>query len=173
MSKYEENIIKLSQYKKDALSTAFYPNFGENLPYPIIAVFEESGELLEKLDEGANPKDIAKELGDILWYSAMIFHELNEDFVFSIKKEYMTTDKLMVHNCRIAGIVKKSQRDDNGVLNDEKRKLLKEHLNYVLTFVYNVANQIGFTIEDVCDMNIKKIEDRQKRGKLSGSGDDR
>lgn len=173
MSKYEENIIKLSEYKKDALATAFYPNFGNNILYPIIAVFEESGELLEKLDEGAKPKDIAKELGDVLWYSAMVFHEINEDFEFTIQKEYMTTDKLMMHNSRIAGIIKKSQRDDNGELNGEKRQLLMMHLNYILTFVYNVATQIGFTIEDVCDMNIRKIEDRINRGQLSGSGDDR
>lgn len=173
MSKYEENIIKLSTYKKDALSTAFYPNIGSNILYPIIAVFEESGELIEKLDESAKPKDIAKELGDILWYCAMVFHELDEDFVFKIQKEYMTTDKLMMHNSRIAGIIKKSQRDENGKLENDKRENLKFHLNFVLTFVYNVANQIGFTIEDVCDMNIKKINDRIERGTLSGSGDNR
>lgn len=173
MSKYEENIIKLSEYKKDALSTAFYPNIGENILYPIIAVFEESGELIEKLEESAPPKDIAKELGDILWYCAMIFHELDEDFVFKIEKGYLTTDKLMTHNCRIAGIIKKSQRDENGVLVDNKRAELKGHLNFVLTFVCNVANQIGFSLEEICDMNIRKIEDRVKRGTLSGSGDNR
>lgn len=173
MSKYEEQIIKLSEYKKAALSTAFYPNIGSNILYPIIAVFEESGELIEKLEESADAKDIAKELGDILWYCAMIFHELNEDFVFKIEKSYLTTNKLMTHNSRIAGIIKKSQRDENGILKGEKRLELKMHLNFVLTFVYNTSNQIGYTIEEVCDMNISKIEDRIERGTLAGSGDDR
>lgn len=173
MSKYEENIIKLSEYKKSALENAFYPNLGNNILYPVIAVFEESGELIEKLEESAPAKDIAKELGDILWYCAMIFHELDEDFVFKIERGYLTTDKLMTHNCRIAGIIKKSQRDENGILIDDKRRELKSHLNFVLTFVYNVASQIGYTIEDICDMNIEKIKDRVARGTLSGSGDNR
>ena len=171
--KKTKKTITLTQYKKDALSTAFYPSIGDNILYPLVALFEESGELVEKLLEGADHKEIAKEAGDVLWYSAMIFHELKEDFQFTIEDKYLTTDKLLLHNCRIAGIIKKSQRDEGGELVGDKRELLKTHLNFVLTFVLNVCLQIGYTLESVCEMNIDKIADRIKRGQLSGSGDNR
>lgn len=181
---YEETIIKLTSYQKEALRTAFYPNFGNNILYPIVALFEEVGELCEKLeivkyedlDQKATKErhlEIIKELGDILWYSAMVYHELGEEFSFKLEKTFMTPFKLFLKTSKIAGIIKKSQRDNNGELTDEKRKELLELLDFVLSFVHNVAYQIDFNIREVCSMNIEKIDDRIKRGTLSGEGDNR
>ncbi len=173
MQLYQETTMNLTTYKKAALSTAYYPGFGENILYPIIAVFEECGELVEKLEERAPHAEVAKECGDILWYCAMVFHELQEDFVFKVEKTYMTPLMLMTKLSRAAGIIKKSQRDNDGVLTEQKKEELLSYMDFVLSFVHNVGSQIDYTIEEICDMNIKKIESRKSRGQLSGEGDNR
>lgn len=173
MLQYQETKIDLGSYKKAALATAFYPRFGDNILYPIIAVFEECGELVEKLEIASPHTEIAKELGDVLWYCAMVYHELDEDFIFTVEKTYMTPLKLMIELSKAAGIIKKSQRDQDGVLTEDKKKELLVYMDFVLSFVHNVGNQIDFTIQEICDMNIKKIESRQARGQLSGQGDNR
>ncbi len=173
MKKYEKTQINLMAYQKDALETAFYPRIGSNISYPIIAVFEECGELTEKLHEIAPNKEIAKELGDVLWYCAMVFHELGRDFKFELEKCYMTPMMLHHKTCRVAGLIKKSERDNNGVLSQEKKEELLEYFNFILSFVYNIGLQIDFTLAEICDMNIKKIASRIERGQLAGSGDNR
>ncbi|MBM26143.1 MAG: hypothetical protein CL760_10770 [Chloroflexi bacterium] len=173
MQKYQETKINLNPYKKAALETAFYPRFGENILYPVIAIVEECGELMEKLEDGSPHEAIAKELGDILWYSAMVYHELDEDFSFRLEKTYMIPSKLIIYLSKISGIIKKSQRDQNGEISEEKKKELLNHMDLLLSFVHNVGSQIDYTIEEVCDMNIRKIESRKERGMLAGSGDDR
>lgn len=173
LSKYHETTVNLSNYQKEALRTAFYPNFGNNISYPIIALFEECGELVEKLDDQADHKEIVKELGDVLWYSAMVYYELEEDFSFKLEKTYMTPIMLMKKAARIAGIIKKSQRDQEGELTKEKRKELLSYLDFILSFIHNIAFQVDYSIQEVCDLNIKKIDDRLARDKLSGEGDNR
>ena len=79
--------MNLQEYQEFALSTAIYPDKGENLTYPILGLCGEAGEVAEKLKkiirdkEGVvSPSDIdeiEKELGDVMWYIAAICHELD------------------------------------------------------------------------------------------------
>jgi NTP pyrophosphatase (non-canonical NTP hydrolase) len=46
-------------------------------------------------------------------------------------------------------------------------------LGDVLWYVANLADDLGFTMSDIADLNLRKLEDRARRDVLRGSGDDR
>jgi len=54
----------------------------------------------------------------------------------------------------------------------DKPLALKE-LGDVLWYLTASANELGYTLTDVAEVNIVKLLDRQERGKLQGSGDER
>ena len=171
--KYFKTKIDLDSYKEAALKTAFYPNFGNNILYPTVAIIEECGELIEKIEEKASHLAIVKELGDVLWYCAMVFHEIKKPFVFDLEKSFMTPSMLYQAGSKLSGVIKKTERDHNGVFTKEKERELTEHINFILSFVYNVTTSIDYTIEEICKINIDKINERVKNGTIQGSGDNR
>jgi len=75
----------LNEYQQKAKSTAVYPK-EMGLVYTTLGLSGESGEVAEKVkklirDHGGVLDDeyrakIAKELGDVLWYVAMVAHEI-------------------------------------------------------------------------------------------------
>lgn len=73
----------------------------------------------------------------------------------------------------LANKYKKVLRDDNGVLSEEKREALVMELSDVLWYCAALANDLGVDLNTVCELNIKKLLDRQQRGVISGSGDNR
>ncbi len=73
----------------------------------------------------------------------------------------------------VAEKVKKLFRDKGGVLDDERRMELAHELGDVLWYVSACANELGFTLEQIADMNIEKLESRKARGTIHGDGDAR
>ena len=73
----------------------------------------------------------------------------------------------------VADKIKKVYRDDNGVFNQEKRDAIVKELGDVLWYVTRLGATLGFSLEQIAAMNIEKLSDRSKRGKIGGSGDDR
>ena len=73
----------------------------------------------------------------------------------------------------VAGKVKKIIRDHDSVLTRELRDDLASEVGDVLWYVAVLAGHLGFDLSDVADLNIRKLQDRQARGVLGGSGDDR
>lgn len=69
----------------------------------------------------------------------------------------------------VAEKIKKLIRDSNRFANEE----ILHELGDVLFYTAALANLYGRGLQDVMQMNIKKLDDRQKRGKLKGSGDNR
>jgi NTP pyrophosphatase (non-canonical NTP hydrolase) len=81
--------MTLDEYQQGALATAAYPESVRVL-YPALKLAGEAGEVAEKLgklmrDEGLRPGDplssrqreaLGKELGDVLWYVAVLAHDL-------------------------------------------------------------------------------------------------
>jgi NTP pyrophosphatase (non-canonical NTP hydrolase) len=73
----------------------------------------------------------------------------------------------------VADKVKKVIRDNNqDFTNDRKREIAKE-IGDVLWYCATLSHDLGFSLEEVAQMNIDKLASRQRRGKLSGSGDNR
>ncbi|MDO8600662.1 MAG: nucleoside triphosphate pyrophosphohydrolase family protein [bacterium] len=78
--------MDFDHYQTHSRKTAKYPDLGANFIYPTLGLVGEAGEVAEKIkkvirDHGGvidevKKAEIAKELGDVLWYVAQIATEL-------------------------------------------------------------------------------------------------
>ena len=73
----------------------------------------------------------------------------------------------------VAGKVKKVMRDNEGVYTDEKKKELAKETGDCLWYCAALANDLGYTLEEICQMNIDKLNSRKERDVIAGSGDER
>jgi NTP pyrophosphatase (non-canonical NTP hydrolase) len=73
----------------------------------------------------------------------------------------------------VAEHAKKAIRDDAGQVTDERRAAIAKELGDVLWYVSQLATELGLELEQIADTNLQKLLSRQRRGVLSGSGDDR
>jgi len=73
----------------------------------------------------------------------------------------------------VAEKIKKIIRDGNGVVTDEQRRELEKELGDVLWYIANLGVELGLEMDDIASKNIAKLESRQERGVLHGSGDNR
>ena len=73
----------------------------------------------------------------------------------------------------VAEHAKKAIRDDGGEVSDERRAAIAKELGDVLWYVAQLASELGLELEDIARENLEKLFSRQRRGVLSGSGDDR
>lgn len=88
--------MNLDEYQERAGETAIYPN---GLNYPILGLAGEAGELCNKYkkilrDKGGEADindmvELAKELGDVLWYVAQIATELDTDLEIVARRNLM------------------------------------------------------------------------------------
>jgi len=73
----------------------------------------------------------------------------------------------------IAEKIKKLVRDHNANLNKLDKEDIAKELGDVLWYTATLADYLGFTLDDIAEQNVKKLADRDKRGVLRGSGDNR
>ena len=73
----------------------------------------------------------------------------------------------------VADKVKKVLRDSNGVFGRKEKLELKLELGDVLWYIAQLSTELGFDLNDVALDNLNKLSSRSKRGKISGSGDNR
>lgn len=69
--------------------------------------------------------------------------------------------------------IKKIYRDKSGVFKVEDRREIAKELGDVLWYVTRLGATLGFSIEEIAQMNIDKLEDRAKRDAIKGEGDNR
>lgn len=69
--------------------------------------------------------------------------------------------------------IKKIIRDDNQEITDEKRQELKKELGDVFWYLAAIATELNIELEEVINLNIKKLNSRKQRNQLHGSGDNR
>lgn len=78
------------EYQLKAKETAAYPEKGNNFVYAALGLAGETGEVVDKIkkiwrdkNKEVNAEDrteIAKEIGDVLWYLSQLAEELGIDF---------------------------------------------------------------------------------------------
>jgi NTP pyrophosphatase (non-canonical NTP hydrolase) len=73
----------------------------------------------------------------------------------------------------VAEHAKKAIRDDAGEVSDERRAAMAKELGDVLWYVAQLASELGLDLDEVAQGNLDKLLSRQRRGVLSGSGDER
>jgi NTP pyrophosphatase (non-canonical NTP hydrolase) len=73
----------------------------------------------------------------------------------------------------VAEHAKKAIRDDAGVVTEERRQAMAKELGDVLWYVSQLASELGLELDEIARANVEKLLSRQRRGVLSGSGDER
>ena len=73
----------------------------------------------------------------------------------------------------VADKLKKTIRDDNGLLTEDKKREVGKELGDVLWYVAQVASEMGLSLDDIAQGNLEKLFSRKERGVLGGSGDNR
>lgn len=103
--------MDFTEYQQKSRKTAVYPEADNNLVYPTLGLVSEAGEVADKLkkhmrDDGVHTPaelsaeqktELAKELGDVLWYVAQVATELGSDLGsiadMNIEKLYSRMDR--------------------------------------------------------------------------------
>lgn len=193
--------MDFDEYQRMALTTAMYPDQGNNLTYPALGLAGESGEICEKArDKPATAGEraaLAKELGDVLWYVAMVADELGVQLskiarwrvgidafqkAIVVAGDWSQEDNhdLADRGLGLAGAagnvcdrIKKMFRDDGGTLTDTRRMAIVAGLGQVLRCVSLMVTNLDESLERVAEMNIKKLASRNRRGTITGDGDNR
>jgi NTP pyrophosphatase (non-canonical NTP hydrolase) len=73
----------------------------------------------------------------------------------------------------VAEHAKKAIRDDGGSVAEERRSAMSKELGDVLWYVAQIATELGLDLDEIAIQNLEKLFSRQRRGVLSGSGDER
>lgn len=110
-------------------------------------------------------------------YEEGVWGFLSSPLSLDSKAEYLS----MVYPCgKLCGEagelneqVMKALRDDNGILTVERRNAIRKELGDVLWYVAQIAQQLGLPLSEIAAENLEKLQDRQNRGVLGGSGDNR
>lgn len=189
--------MNYNEFQQQAKLTAIYPK-ERALEYTVLGLQSEVGELAgaylkAKSEWFAQDWDnVIKELGDLFWYIAAILTELDismEETFGDLAAEVntrtersrgFTVVRITEHAGEVAGAVKKFFRDET-IVGDTldafygtpyEQKLLG-HLRALITQGENLAAILDTDISTVLTLNANKLKDRQDRGVLAGSGDNR
>lgn len=164
--------MTFEEYQKAAVS--FRTDTANNEEYLTLGLIAEVGEAAGKLakrrrDGVFDEKAFIKELGDILW------------FVSNLAEYY---DKY--HDTDLSAELKSSfNRDAFPVLFGKAYQMIRV-ANYAVELVKggvrfaelvdeicDLAGRFGYTLEQVAEINLTKLRDRQARGVIKGDGDER
>jgi len=69
--------------------------------------------------------------------------------------------------------VKKILRDAGGTITNETRDAISKEIGDTLWYVARLADELGYSLGDIAQANLDKLNSRANRGVIGGSGDDR
>lgn len=81
--------------------------------------------------------------------------------------------KLNGESGEVAEEIGKSLRDDGGLISEKRRDKLIKELGDVLWYWSMLCMELGVVPSVVAGMNLQKLQDRQAKGTIQGSGSDR
>lgn len=73
----------------------------------------------------------------------------------------------------LANKYKKVLRDDKGTLTSERRLELISELGDVMWYCAALARDLNIGLDEVAEINLKKLQQRKQNGTIVGSGDNR
>lgn len=73
----------------------------------------------------------------------------------------------------VAEKVKKTYRDNNGIWDKERKLSAASEVGDCLWYIAVISNDLGFTLQEIAEMNYEKLQSRKKRNKIHGDGDNR
>lgn len=68
---------------------------------------------------------------------------------------------------------KKILRDHDGIVSQEMKKAIMKELADVLWYIWATADDMGYTLENVMEVGVKKVKERQETNTVHGNGDNR
>ena len=168
------------QYTIERRKTAFYPR-KVALFYVLLKLVGEIAEvsaIAERAD--CNQAAVLGELGDVCWYIAAVQYELGISDLYLLSTNVNNTlgyademFSLYENAASIQQMVAKAYRDAGGKLTPWQKNSTSIPLIQMLANVNWLAIRAGGTLEGVLAANIAKLADRQARGVIGGSGDNR
>lgn len=73
----------------------------------------------------------------------------------------------------VAGKLKKVWRDEEGKIGKTAEDALVGELGDVLWYLSAAASELGYSLDEVAERNIAKLNSRKERGVIGGSADNR
>jgi NTP pyrophosphatase (non-canonical NTP hydrolase) len=101
------------------------------------------------------------------------------DYQIEAAKTAIYTDRnypalgLAEESGELLGIIAKAVRDNRGQLTVTDIARLQKEAGDVLWMLAMVCMEYGLNLQEVAELNVFKLRDRQSRGVLGGRGDDR
>ncbi|MEA2037038.1 MAG: hypothetical protein U9O94_05990 [Nanoarchaeota archaeon] len=141
-----------------------------------LGLIEEVGEVAGKhkkflrgdYDKEEYDRLVLGELGDVLFYLTMNCYENNINI-----KEFALPNRVIKSNT--FEYIKQLNKNVSKLLkipNDEETLIL-HYVVVVISNIIDIANQSGYTLQQVANANIEKLSKRKINGTIKGSGDDR
>lgn len=71
----------------------------------------------------------------------------------------------------VADKVKKVIRDNNQQFTDERKQAIALELGDVMWYIASLAHDLGYSLEEIAQMNLDKLASRMNRNQIHGNGD--
>lgn len=177
---HKERLVKWDDYVLEAQKTIVFDSTEKLIFCTTTGLMGEFTEFVVHTMYSTNKDLIKKELGDVLWYLAV----LTNHFKIGVEK-YKPIGKFshvpvkdplqgFILIGSIQEILKKVVRDNHWELpSGETANKLEESFSLLFLLIQKICIKNGFGFEEILDLNIKKLADRKARGVLQGSGDER
>lgn len=155
--------MKIEDYIE--LVTSNSNNASLGLPFAVLGLVEEIGEVADKLIAGASQSTILDEVGDVCYYVVLIALNsridpatltigLPNSFVASSRQ--LTIDTMLA-GATLAGFVKKDLRDRNGYITPLRKLQIQDSLEDVLHFLSEICKMHEVTLAQARESNASKI----------------
>lgn len=69
--------------------------------------------------------------------------------------------------------VKKVIRDNNNVFTDDRKQEIAKEIGDVLWYIATLSHDLGYSLEEIGQMNYDKLKSRKERNMINGNGDNR
>jgi len=178
--------MDLKEYKQRALATALANTVCSdktNIEYPVLGLIGESGEVAEGLkktlrdDAGVitdkKRESLIKEIGDIMWYVNRIAWGVDIELSDCYYKPHTT-------EASIYRLARNNHHNIDDILlwldflnEPQTKKNLVRIFGNTIETIEQMSLKLNSSLAEICRVNVEKLEDRQKRGVLHGSGSDR